>query len=119
MKISRFTSLVPRAKFNLIGLTLSSLFPIAGAALLWVNSQNFPMAVPLWYSKPFGEEQLTSPNFLWVLPIVCIFLIIVNFTLANVLWRIDRVLSYILIWVTPIACGLIFISLLEIILITT
>jgi len=36
--------------------------------ILLVYARHFPPQVPLWYSRPWGEEQLTSPIWLLILP---------------------------------------------------
>lgn len=40
---------------------------IAGAAIAWFW-RNLPPAIPLWYSRPWGDDRLVSPWFL-LLPI--------------------------------------------------
>lgn len=41
-----------------------------GAGLLAVFWKNLPPEVPLLYSRPWGQDQLVSPYFLWGLPVL-------------------------------------------------
>lgn len=36
--------------------------------LLVVYRGSFPPEVPLWYSQPWGQDQLTTPVWLWLVP---------------------------------------------------
>lgn len=38
--------------------------------LLVVYWRSLPPEVPLWYSRPWGQEQLASPYWLWLVPIL-------------------------------------------------
>lgn len=51
-------------------------FIISCAAIIF-TWQLLPPAVPLWYSRPWGEEQLAHPGWLFLLPFsgFCIYLI--------------------------------------------
>lgn len=119
MKILLSTLLPNLPKYSLIGFLIALLFPIIGAIFIWLNKDNFPLAIPFWYSKPFSEEQLAAPNFLWLIPTISIFLVTTNFVLANILSSKERLLSLLLIWASPIVSGLLFISLLEVVLVST
>jgi len=37
-------------------------------SLLVVYRASFPPQVPLWYSLPWGQDQLAAPYWLWLLP---------------------------------------------------
>lgn len=41
---------------------------VVTVGLLITYRSNLPFQVPLWYSRPWGEEQLASPYWLWLVP---------------------------------------------------
>lgn len=56
------------------------------ASILWLSSLSLilflrfklPPQVPLFYSRPWGEEQLTSPHSLFLLPGVIFVILLIN-----------------------------------------
>ena len=103
----------------IISLGLSLIFAAFSSYLLFTNSGNFPLAVPLWFSKPWGEERLAEPIFLWLLPTTSLVLLAFNFFLWNVFKNRGRLLFLMLLWTSPIVSGLLFYTLLEIILVVS
>jgi len=103
----------------IISLGLSLIFVAISSYLLFTNSGNFPLAVPLWFSKPWGEERLAEPIFLWLLPTTSLILVAFNFFLWNFFKNRERLLFLMLLWVSPIVSGLLFYTLLEIILVVS
>lgn len=68
--------------------TYSTLVSIAGSVLLIVwKWQSLPPAVPLWYSRPWGEERLAHPLWLFLLPLTSFVVYLLN------MWTGVRVLS--------------------------
>lgn len=45
------------------------LMSVASIGLIAWNWNALPPAVPLWYSRPWGTEQLAPPIFLFILPV--------------------------------------------------
>lgn len=43
---------------------------VLGTGVLMVFWKNLPPEVPLLYSRPWGEDQLVSPYFLWMIPLL-------------------------------------------------
>lgn len=41
---------------------------VVTSGLLVVYRSSFPPQVPLWYSRPWGQDQLTTPAWLWLVP---------------------------------------------------
>jgi len=60
----------------------------------------FPPKIPLFYSLPWGEKQLTGPITLFLLPGLSIGITGVNTTLATLLLEKRRFLSVCLVWVS-------------------
>lgn len=59
-----------------IALNLASLTSII---MMWGK---LPPAVPLWYSRPWGTDQLASPLALFILPVGSILVYLINLVLA-------------------------------------
>lgn len=57
-----------------------------------IRLPNLPPLVPLWYSRPWGADQLASPLWLFVLPVGSILLYVVN--LAIVLYLTKEYLVF-------------------------
>lgn len=57
------------------------LFVLSMAILLW-RWRMLPPMVPLWYSRPWGADQLASPYWLILLPLASLFLYGVNFLVS-------------------------------------
>jgi len=58
-----------------------ALFILSLGILLW-RWRMLPPLVPLWYSRPWGADQLAAPFFLFILPVSSLFLYGVNFLIA-------------------------------------
>ncbi len=54
-----------------------ALFVLSVAMLIW-RWQSLPPQVPLWFSRPWGADQLASPYWLFLLPITGIALYGIN-----------------------------------------
>ena len=115
MKIWRFTKLKVPAISLLISLGVSLFFVLLSIFLIWRYGGGFPLTVPLWFSKAWGEDRLADPVFLWLLPISALALIFVNLLLSRLFKKGGRMVSLILIWASPVVSGLLFYTLLEII----
>lgn len=59
---------------------------LASLVLLSFLWRKLPPVVPLWYSRAWGEEQLSSPINLLILPLASFFWIGLSLTLAGT-WR--------------------------------
>ncbi len=118
----RFTKLLAwiknqRSKTLVLG--ISVLFPILSFLLLLSDKREFPIAIPLWFSKPWGLERLAAPSFLWLLPWINIFILITNLFLSYYLYKTQRTLSLILLWANPLLGFLLFFTLLKIVLLSS
>lgn len=70
---------------------------LAQFALIFFKLNNLPPQLPLFYSKPWGESQLTSASTIFLLPILSLAVILVNHFLAALLHTQYRFFSRILI----------------------
>jgi len=59
---------------------------------------DFPPQVPLFYSRPWGEEQLASSVFLWILPGAAILFSLFNVSMASFLFEELPLLAQFLVW---------------------
>lgn len=70
---------------------------LAQTSLLLVSWGKLPPEVPLFYSRPWGEQILAVPIFLYLLPAVALFCLLLNFLLANFILRGDFFLRRVLL----------------------
>lgn len=76
-----------------LNLILSLTLILTQAWVLVLNRQALPPRVPLWYSKPWGEEQLAFSWQLWLVPGLSVVFLIINLILANYFYRQERFLG--------------------------
>lgn len=70
-----------------IAFQLTFLFAVA-QFLVWLYYwQKLPPAVPLFYSLPWGERQLTSPTSLVILPVSSLAIALTNLTISAILTK--------------------------------
>jgi hypothetical protein len=72
--------------------------------VLWTR---LPARLPLFYSLPWGEDQLASKSWFLILPLICFLLVVFNLRLAASLIKKEVLLARILIWSTVILSFLI------------
>ncbi len=58
---------------------------------------NLPPEIPLYYSRPWGESQLTSPNHLFFLPILCLVIWLLNYLFSTFYLKKNQLLSRLLV----------------------
>jgi hypothetical protein len=119
MKTWLSTKLFRRPSFSFLSLSGSLVLVAASCLLIWVKAPDFPLAVPLWFSKTWGKDWLTAPVLLWLIPLISFLIILINFGLARLFSERERLISLILLGSGLITCFLLFYSLLNIILVAT
>lgn len=70
---------------------------LSQASLLLVSWGKLPPEVPLFYSRPWGEQILAAPVFLFLIPAVALLALVVNSLLANLLTGDDIFLRRVLV----------------------
>jgi hypothetical protein len=80
---------------------------------------NLPPQIPLYYSRPWGEDQLARPEALFLLPLGILLAALVNFGMALFLFEEFPFLARILVGSTILIFLLISISLLKIVSLVT
>ena len=115
MKTALFTKLKKLPFRYLSSLGISFAFIFLSSIVIWRSSAQFPLAVPLWFSREWGEQRLAEPVFLWIIPLISLLVVVINLFLSRFFDQKEPIISSILIWSTPIVSGLFFYTLLEIV----
>ncbi|OGD83879.1 hypothetical protein A3A54_01885 [Candidatus Curtissbacteria bacterium RIFCSPLOWO2_01_FULL_39_62] len=67
------------------------------SALILVNWGTLPPEVPIFYSRPWGEQILARPIYLWILPIITVVFVLTNYFIALFLIQSQYFLNRVLI----------------------
>lgn len=87
-----------------------SIGTIIASVVLWaIFFHRLPPVVPLWYSKPWGEDQLANPIFLLILPLGSLFWYMMSLIIIHYYTYENLLYSQILLGTTMIASILSFI----------
>ncbi len=77
--MNKFTDFLKKNWFiSLVHKFILVLFILSIGLLLW-RWRVLPPMVPLWYSRPWGADQLASPYWLFILPVASLILYGINF----------------------------------------
>ena len=58
------------------------LFNVASVLAILILFTRLPPLVPLWYSRPWGTDQLASPLWLFILPVGSVLLYVINLVIS-------------------------------------
>ncbi len=94
-------------------------FFVASAALIAWRWRNLPPAVPLWYSKPWGADQLAQPLWLLLLPISSLFWYFVDLIIVGYQQNQYRIFTQALFLSTFLVNFLCFVTLVKILFLVT
>ena len=119
MKILSFTNLKSLYSSNFLGFGFSIILIIVGSVLIWLNKDLFPLSVPLWFSREWGEGRLAAPTLLWLFPSIGFLITLINFLITAYLTKNNSTLADTVVWSNLIVSVILFISLLQIILVST
>lgn|SRR3989338_11372211 len=78
-------------------LRVAFLFILVPVVLLGWWFRRLPLQVPIFYSRPWGEDQLASPWWLFFLPGLGLLLLLVNSLIGGVVFGLDKLLARILL----------------------
>jgi hypothetical protein len=76
---------------------------------------NLPPQLPLYYSRPWGEDQLATPQELLLLPVLCFVVTLLNLALMHFLPFKDKLINRLLRLAAGLFCLLSLINLFQII----
>ena len=112
---SRLGSFVSYRK-NKIAIYTAVALIIGQCIVLLLKVQTLPLQVPLFYSLPWGEQQLTKASMLWILPLSSFLCFMLNIHLGMLFWAKERLLSIILAWSNVLITVIASLALIKIIL---
>jgi len=98
---------------------LSLLIIVFSFSFFIFNFSKLPPEVPLFYSRPWGEEQLALNWQLAILPALSLIIFLVDLILAAKLYSQESLLAQILVWSSTIFSLLTTITLVKIITLIT
>lgn len=102
---------------NLSATFISLLIAALSFYLIITKIETLPPEVPLWYSRVWGPERLAKPNWLYIIPSLIIFVLLVNQMIASLLE--SEALVNIITWSGVIFGIIIFYSLVRNLLLVT
>lgn len=118
-KPPREVSSLKKGKVFQVSISLSLFFWVAQIGLIAFFWRFLPPQVPLFFSRPWGEEQLVPRLGLLLFPSACLLVFLLNSTIAGLAPKEERLISQTLIIATAIFSLLCFISLGQIIRLIT
>lgn len=106
-------------KASSLGVKFSLVFLLLALGYLFITFHRWPPEVPLFYSRPWGEEQLANSDFLWLLPSGALLIAFLNISLAAFLIEEFPFLARILAWSTTLISFLASIAIFKIVTLIT
>lgn len=94
------------------------LFVLSVGLLLW-RWRMLPPLVPLWYSRPWGTDQLASPYWLLILPMASLILYAINFLVSMYVTAEYLIFTQMLFLSSLVVSTLSFIALIKILFLIT
>ncbi len=103
---------------NLVHKFVLILFVLSIGLLLW-RWRMLPPMVPLWYSRPWGAQQLANPYWLFILPLAGILLYGVSFAISMYITAEYLIFTQMLFLSSLVVNVLSFVSLIKILFLIT
>ncbi len=94
-QLEDWSSLARNDRILLWGIILWLLCMLVSLACISLFFPKLPAEIPLFYSRPWGSQQLASKYFIFLLPIGTFILGLVNQMLAIISFKKERIISYI------------------------
>ena len=99
-------------------LFIISLVIILFTFFLLIFKSNYPPFLPLWYSREWGLGRLATPVTLYIVPILALTFLLINYYLANLFRTNNLALGKILIWASFLTAVASFITIYKLLLIS-
>jgi len=114
MKFLKKITVVLRNSWFITSLRLVIILAVIEASLIGFLYKRIPLQVPLFFSRPWGEEQLAPRFYLFSLPLGLIILTVVNVWIAAQFYEKDSLLTYLLIFSITLVSLLVSVTLFQI-----
>ena len=101
-------------KYIQLGKFSAAFFVLSSIFILLIFWGKLPPQVPLFYSHPWGEEQLAKPIFLWILPTGAIFVFLGGLMISKFIE--EKLLIYLVICSSALFSFFSFLTLFKIII---
>lgn len=85
-------------------------------SLFW---RTLPPQIPLFYSRPWGKEQLASPSGLIILPLLSLVVFSINSILSSFIFKEEKFISMLLTLTSGVFGLLCFLTLIKIVILIT
>lgn len=95
------------------------IFWIVQVLIIALSWNHLPLQLPLFYSQPWGEEQLTTPVGILILPVLSLAVFGGNFALINLVPKEEGLLNKILMTASAIFNFLALVTLIKIVLLVS
>ncbi|RJR25928.1 hypothetical protein C4578_00495 [Candidatus Microgenomates bacterium] len=114
------TKLLKKEKTLLRLLAVNFSLILLGTFFILIKNESLPEKVPLFYSRPWGEEQLTLSRYLFLIPSISFILFFVNLELSlTFIKRGEKFMAFLSNGFALLFSSLGFITLLRIIFLIT
>jgi len=111
----KLQELIGEEKIFRLSFAIGFFFFLLGTLLLFLKFKSLPPQVPLFYSKPWGEERIPAKIWLWLIPALSLLILFFNFLILPLFLKKERFLVIILSLVSVVSLFLLFWTLLQII----
>jgi len=91
------------------------IFILSQLAILFVKFNNLPPQIPLYYSRPWGEQQLAPVSSIFILPVLSIIIMLLNNFLAVFFLKSIQLFSRVLVIVSLICSAFAAVAIFQII----
>ncbi len=85
-------------KNSRLAIIFSLIFILATFLATLIFYNQMPPEMPLFYNRPWGEEQLVSKQTFLIVIIASLIMVIINLRLASIFFKRNKILSQITIW---------------------
>ncbi|MDP2670896.1 MAG: hypothetical protein Q8P13_00280 [bacterium] len=103
---------------SITALSINFLITLLSYWLLFYKYSSLAPAVPLWFSREWGEARLANPSWLWVLPFSSLGILLLNNIFASLI-RKPRVVVAMLVWFSTFFSLLVFYTLYRLLVLTS
>jgi hypothetical protein len=111
----KLQELIGEEKIFRLSFAIGFFFFLLSTLLLFLKFKSLPPQVPLFYSKPWGEERIPAKIWLWLIPSLSMLILLFNFLILPPFLKKERFLVIVLSLVSVASLFLLFWTLFRII----